>query len=69
MTKPTRKFNPDWPSAKADTPERKAAAQRKRYTRMKAKAKELGYDSWAALVTAILDGKVKLVKNPPDSVG
>jgi hypothetical protein len=69
MTEPKkpRKFNPDWPSAKADTPERKAAAQRARYARMKKIAVDAGYSSWSELVTAILNGKVEIPPKPPKS--
>lgn len=74
MSEPTKKpraprkpqtWNPEWPSAKADTPERKAAAQRARYARMKKIADDAGYSSWSALVTAILNGEVEIPKKTP----
>jgi hypothetical protein len=45
-----------------DSLEQKAARQRTRYKRMTELAKTHGYSSWAALVTAILKGQVKIVK-------
>jgi hypothetical protein len=59
--KPKRKRNPAW----KDTPEQKAARQRTRYERMKKVALENGFSSWAALVTAILNGEVKIVRSDP----
>lgn len=53
-----RKHNPAW----KDTPEQKAARQRTRYKRMSEFAKAHGFKSWAALVTAILDGDVEIKK-------
>jgi hypothetical protein len=52
----------DKPKRGKDTPEQKAARQRTRYDRMAALAKQHGFTSWAALVTAILRGEVKIVK-------
>lgn len=60
---PKRKRNPAW----KDTPEQKAARQRVRYERMKKVAQENGFSSWAALVTAILNGQVKLLKTDDKS--
>ena len=60
MTSPKkpRKRNPAW----KDTPDQKAARQRARYERMKKAAEDAGYSSWAALVTALLNGEIKVVK-------
>lgn len=58
QAKPKRKRSPAW----KDTPEQKAARQRTRYDRQKLFAQEQGFSSWAALVTALLNGDVKIVK-------
>lgn len=58
-TKPKRKRNPAW----KDSPEQKAARQKSRYEKQSAKAKALGYSSWAALVTAILNDDVTIMKS------
>lgn len=63
MTPPERKHNPTW----KDTPEQKAARQRTRYQRMGEVAKQNGFSSWAALVTAILNGEVKIVRSDAES--
>lgn len=56
--KPKRKHNPEW----KDSNEQKAARQRSRYQKQNDIAKAHGFSSWSALVTAILNGDVKIEK-------
>lgn len=56
--KPKRKHNPEW----KDSNEQKAARQRTRYQKQTDIAAALGYSSWAKLVTAIINGDVKVIK-------
>ena len=57
-----RKHNPEW----KDTPAQKAERQRRHYERMKEYAAGHGFTSWAALVTALLNGEVTIKKHPQD---
>lgn len=63
MNEPTKKkFNPDWPSAKADTKERKKKSQQDRRAKLHAIAVSLGFETWYKAETAIASGAIKLVK-------
>jgi len=62
MTKKTKKFNPEWPSAQADTPAARAARQRDRRARLKTFAQDRGFGSIEALETALLNGEWIMMK-------
>jgi hypothetical protein len=68
MTEPTkklRKFNPDWPSAKADTKERKKQSQQDRRAKLHKLALATGYKTWYKLETALANDEFELVRKEP----
>lgn len=62
VDRPKRKFKPTWPSAVADTPERRNRVTRERQAKLDEKAKALGFKSFSELATAWLKGQVEIVK-------
>lgn len=66
MTK--RKFNPEWPSAIADTAARRTATSAKRVQRLNEKAQTIGFESWRELETAVLRGKAEVVLVNPTAI-
>ena len=66
MTK--RKFNPNWPSAQADTAARRTATSAKRVQRLNEKAHAFGFETWRELETAVLKGKAEVVLVNPTAI-
>lgn len=62
MTSPPRKrkFNPDWPSARADTATARSKRSADRVKKLNEKAKAVGFDTWRLFETAVLKGKINL---------
>ena len=65
MEKKTRKHNPNW----HDPKENKARRQRERRQRKKEFAQALGFTSWAAMETAVLNGEWILTPANEGEVG
>lgn len=63
-----RKFNPSWPSAQADTAERRTETSRQRTQRLNEIAHAIGYDSWRKLETAVLNGEAKVEQVNPTAI-
>lgn len=61
MTK-QRRFNPDWPSAQADTKEARAERKRAQRQRERDYLASIGFSSAEALITALMRGEYVLVQ-------